>query len=52
MIKEVLKELGLTQKELAEQLDLDQNQISLIVTKKQKVTEALAVKIADVLGIV
>jgi transcriptional regulator with XRE-family HTH domain len=50
-IKELLKERGLTSKELAEYLDIANNSLSRIITEKQQPRFELLEQIADRLGV-
>ncbi|MCK5136974.1 MAG: helix-turn-helix transcriptional regulator [Bacteroidales bacterium] len=50
-IKELLKERGLTAKELSEYLDIAENSLSRIITEKQQPRFELLEHIADQLGV-
>jgi transcriptional regulator with XRE-family HTH domain len=51
MLKEILKEKGISQAALAEELKLSPQVANLIVNGKQKLTEEIALKIAEILEV-
>lgn len=49
-IREVMKKKGITQKELAEALNIDQGSLSKIINEKKDITLKTARRISDALG--
>ena len=51
VLKNVLKEKGMIQKDLCEELDLSPKEVSLVVNKEKQVSKLLSEKIAGILGV-
>jgi len=49
-IREVMRKKGITQKELAEEVSIDQGTLSKIINEKKEITLKTARKISDALG--